>query len=86
MYYSTILDRGTGAYILILNIAAFSSLEDRATYRCMGPILFLLNITLTDLRGGSRKNRDIRIYDHAHMTTPKFLLCNPEMVLEFNRK
>ena len=37
-------------------------------------------------RGGSRKNRDIRIYDHAHMTTPKFLLCNPEMVLDFNRK
>ena len=37
-------------------------------------------------RGGSRKNCDIRIYDHAHLTTPKFLLCNPEMVLGFNRK
>ena len=38
------------------------------------------------VRGGSRNNRDIRIYDHAHLTTPKFLLCNPEMVLGFNRK
>ena len=36
---------------------------------------------LISVRGGSRKNRDIRIYDHAHLTTPKFLLCNPEIVL-----
>ena len=43
-------------------------------------------LTLITTRGGSRKNRDIRIYDHAHLTTPKFLLCNPEIVLGFNRK
>ena len=42
--------------------------------------------TVEQCRGGSRKNRDIRIYDHAHLTTPKFLLCNPEMVLGFNRE
>ena len=26
------------------------------------------------------------IYDHAQMTTPMFLLCNPEIVLDLNRK